>query len=36
VVEQCVHARIRNKRIDFIILRSDNAEEGFTDKLSEA
>jgi len=36
VVEQCVCTRIRNKRIDFVILRSDDAEKGFTDKLSEA
>jgi hypothetical protein len=36
MVRQRIHTRIRNKRIDFVILRSDNAEECFADKLSEA
>jgi hypothetical protein len=36
MIHQRIHARIRHKSVNLIVLGSDNPEECFADKLSEA
>jgi hypothetical protein len=36
MIRQRIHARIRNKSVNFIILGSDDSKKGFADMLAEA